>query len=351
MKLFKKANTTQILTEIIIVLVSFFIILGFIVSSGNDVVTNSDDLACSTLIKSKDTTTFKVIEQLTGSINIKCKKDEIEIKSADENEVFDKISDRMRSCWSRYGEGKVDFLSNFNVEGNWCFTCGTITFDNGVLDSYKYTDLIKWMKENKFEYNDEQISYFDYLNVISVSNGDDINFFKKEFEVLNKEIQEDLSKNKDLSKDDTKLLASLKQVQEIYNSYSKYNNKYINPEEKIFIVYRFDRVESEILSDLSSAVLSDDSTKNTIGGGTGLILTSKSVKSLDIISPQIKKQFSNFGKKIISFIAKKPITSAVLVGVGYAWSEYNTNYNQYVDIMTQEEYYRLCGTEPTLNYK
>ena len=72
----KKGDVVFIMVMVLISILSFFIVLGFLSSTTNVVVSESDDLACNLLISTYDTKTYKVADFFT-EINIKCKKDDI----------------------------------------------------------------------------------------------------------------------------------------------------------------------------------------------------------------------------------------------------------------------------------
>jgi len=49
------------------------------------------------------------------------------------------------------------------------------------------------------------------------------------------------------------------------------------------------------------------------------------------------------------YIRLAPTFIGIAGGLTLGYETINSNYNQYVDVMTPEQYYRLCGTEPA-NY-
>lgn len=66
--------------------------------------------------------------------NSPCKTEIIEIKKTDEYEIKQDIANEMYDCWYQFGEGKKDFLSDWEwFKGdNWCFICSKIDFSEKV---------------------------------------------------------------------------------------------------------------------------------------------------------------------------------------------------------------------------
>lgn len=358
-KIYKKANITFIVITVIISILSFFIYLGFFAGIQGNLVSETDDLICRAFVAAKDTKIVKTAE-FFSKINEKCKKDDITIKSKTRNEIFKETSDIMVRCWYRYGEGNYDFMSNFNTEGNWCFSCATIKFKGDAKGNvYNFNQFKDWANQNKFKLkNGTEIEYANYLNI----KYSDIS-------------ENDLGEMKGLLDDgslanDEDLRPMAIYIQEQYDYLQDLKLKEINTNENVYVVYRYDRVSrdiGEIITEIGKNMAIGAATGAAVSIGTNIALTiltgpiggAKLIysiyKNIMKVTDVVKKErlltkIKNILEKLYKFGAKftKFTSGAAKIGAtagGVYGATYNANYVQYVDIMTQEQYYRLCGTE------
>jgi hypothetical protein len=341
MKNNKKADINFFIVSVIIIILSFFIYLSFFSSISNIVVSETDNLACTSYVATSDNSAVKAAT-FFYNIDKKCSKDDITEKLETKDEKFQLIGDRMVSCWERYGKGQYDFMSNINTEGNWCFTCGAIEFTDSD-EVYDYNEFIKWTNNTKLKRNNEEITYHDYV-AMKYSDYDtktlkDISDAAKELEEIKKEGDPNFNKLMFYFSEQNQNLQDLA-------------FKEINTNEKIFLVYRYDRWEQDLDEVIASTAagaagataLSFVVTSVATGGIGFVVKLGTVVKALGEGSILVSKI-----SKIMNLMSKT-VKISTLVGAagagGVTGFNYNSNNLQYVDIMTQEQYYRLCGTEP-----
>ena len=74
--------------------------------------------------------------------DLTCKTFVREIKTTDQDKIFEKIRDDMYDCWRDFGEGTKDFLNteDFGKGDNWCFICSRFDFDEKVQKEISYLD-------------------------------------------------------------------------------------------------------------------------------------------------------------------------------------------------------------------
>lgn len=254
----KLANVTYIFSLIVVLVISFFIYLSFFSNISGGIVSETDDLLCRSLIAGKDFSKAGMgifFYELSNrcKIDVIGKYDKLDLR--EENKSFKIISDEMKRCWYRYGEGKYDFLSEWDSEGKWCFICGSISLEENN-HKVSFNKLIKWTKNNKLELtNGSSKSYYDYINLKHVDVSDsEIEDIKNEyFELVN---------DPDLGEEMKPTLYALGNQLEYFLDLK---NKEINDkDEKIYVVYNFNRVNQTFDEQLSDA--SDVATYGVFGG-------------------------------------------------------------------------------------
>lgn len=258
----KKGDATFVMVSALIMILSFFVILGFYTSSSKYIATEVDDIACRALISAKDNLAFQVAGEFTKAVGIKCKKDVVELESVYLDDVYKDVADYMGRCWYRYGEGEFDFLSRYNSEGNWCFTCAKIEFKDGDF-VYPYSanynkaeSFIDWTKKNSFEMpNGSKIKYSEYFNLKSI----EINDVKELYD-----IQEDIDELKtEMEQDpDAALLPLIFYMGDKNLEMVDLANKQIDLNDKVYIVYRYDRLNEDSMKIIGDVL---------IGMGAGLL--------------------------------------------------------------------------------
>ncbi len=362
MKFNNKSNMQYMIGVVIVSLIGFFILMGFFINTGNVLVSSTDDTNCRSYIAAKDNLAVKIGEMFS-KINSKCKVDKFEIDESEKDKVFKEIAESMRRCWYRYGEGEYDFLGNMDTEGNWCFACATISFNSKNKEIYSYNDFVNWTSENKFTMsNGTEMSYFDYLSLkYSDATHENVSQVK---DIINELISED----------DKELEPILLHISQQYEYLQDLRLKQINTNEKNFVVYRYDRLPkstTELITDvaigagtgLAASIATDIAVTLALSAITGPIGVFKGIASVISWSSKAIKlkrigKLIELGAKGIGLLnkmikysgkaykaIKKPLKAAAIGTGAYIGSEWNTNNLQYVDILTQEQYYRLCGTE------
>ena len=253
----RKGDVNYYLVGIIITVLTFFIYIGFFSDISGGLVSESDDLYCRAVLASRSNAVVKTGEFFLGEITQKCKKDEIKESVKSEDEAMEVIADSMKRCWYRYGEGEYDFMSSWDKEGNWCFTCARVNIeDKNGLGIYEYSDLIDWMSNNEIVYkNGSKISYYDYVNV--KYSPSDVKY--------EGDVEEDIRSMLDNGEGYMKSLAVL--FSEQYISMQDLRSKQIRSDEPIYVVYRYDKPDNDM----------GDITKQAIigaGVGAGLSIVS-----------------------------------------------------------------------------
>ena len=122
------------MTGIIVLIISgiLVIIVTNLLSDAGDL---SDREACRTsvLLKSQSKILGKPMYE-----ELNCKTEVHEIKTTDKEEIYKFMTYRMYDCWYQFGEGKKDFLDNYDFGNSdeWCNICSRIDFDENVQDKY-----------------------------------------------------------------------------------------------------------------------------------------------------------------------------------------------------------------------
>lgn len=247
----KKSNAVYILTMIIITLVSFFVYLSFFTSLMPNAVSSTDDISCRTYLAMKSFPGVGIGE-FFYNINQKCRVDEdIKIDLSNKDESFEEIAVEMSKCWYRYGDGELDFLSSWDTSGNWCFLCGAIKLEDNA-NSLMFTEFISWSKENEFN---ESLSFYEYIGMRH-TDIDDVKYEKIREDYLALVTDTEITgEYKDL------IMVLSNQITDL----TELKNKKINSfDEKVYVVYRYDRVDKEFVEKLEDA--GNNALKGAIGG-------------------------------------------------------------------------------------
>ena len=234
----KKGNM-GVLVGMITIILYFIVYLSFFSDFSHSVVSSTDDLACRSYVAVKSVPGIGMAEYF-WDLNQKCKVDtNIKINLEDKDESFKQIGDSMAKCWYRYGEGKYDFLSNWDTTGNWCFLCAELEFEDN-LEVIKYKDYVDWSRKEKFN---DTISYYNYTNIIYTDvDSNEIHKIKDTYE--------DLTKG-DLSAEIKPVLFILGEQIEALNDL---NMKTIDAsDEEMYVVYRFNRIDKKLTEKMGDA--------------------------------------------------------------------------------------------------
>lgn len=263
MNLKRKAITQSYLVAIIISILSFFIFFQFFMNMANTSTSKSDDIVCRLFLSTKDNTLTKIAEEFLGNLNQKCKKDEIKFITENKEKTYSQVSKLMQKCWYRYGEGKFDFMSNLNTQGNWCFTCAKLTYiEEG--DKYDYKDFINYLKEKKTKINIEgkevEIPLYDYLNV-KYADIDNLNQLYEIESTLNELIKEQ----------DPAINRLAAQTQKEYEYLQDLRLKTIDTSQPLYIVYRYDKPDNDFIDTSTQALIGAISTLTIATAGSMIV--------------------------------------------------------------------------------
>jgi len=243
----KKSVIQNFFIVFVISFISFFILLVQTVDLGNNLTTESSDIACRSYVSLKGSVPVQIGEFFM-ELNNKCKKDYYSEKVKSEDEAFDLVSESMKRCWNRYGEGKYDFLNSFNKDGNWCFECAEIDFKNSNekigKESLKYKDYIDYLDKKKIN---ETSSYLDYMNLKYYYPSDDDE--DQEFVSIKSSLDEILQDGGD----DQKSIALI--LSDRYSYLNDLRKKEINLDEKVFVVYRYDKPDKNFAQSIANAAI------------------------------------------------------------------------------------------------
>ena len=349
--------TTAVLVSLIVSFLGFFVLFSFFTTTSNEVMNEVDEQKCQAYLKGKASKVGKVADFFL-SLSSSCKAGNLEIEDSEKDEVFSKLAERSYSCWRRYGEGEVDFMSNFDTTGKYCFPCTQVMYEGSEDFEYDYREFIEWLGENSPQGEDKT-----YAELINFEYFDPSSQEFEETETALRELEQDLKEYQE--EEGKKTLAPL------YLYFSQYRtnlldmkNKKISSKETNYVVFRYDRLEKSLQQKLidtgkGAAAASVGSlaagavVKIVLTGPIGFVSTitkiAKKAKDANKYQKVVKKSF-----KVMKLIKKmKKSTKFLAIGSvaagaagGTAGASYNKNYTQYVDVLNQGEYYRICGVAP-----
>lgn len=187
--------TTQQIVLLIILIVSFAIILFFLIklNLGNQ----SEEEVCHNSVILRGTSV------VTDAVPLECKRqykcisydgtceqmtDPDVIKVKTENEVYKALAEDMANCWWMFGEGKVNYVGSELIPDHYCSICSQIAFDNSVKDNI-FNGSPEFDKKKLYNYLASQKrsdgkSYLNYLNL------EGFNVYSGNFGVVNLEKQQ-----------------------------------------------------------------------------------------------------------------------------------------------------------------
>ena len=167
-------TTTQIIM-IIVLIVSFIVILYFILRLNLGSTSASEVCHNSIVISSKGSGIFGGINCATGYVCISsggtCNLNPtttISVNSNDKNAIMKAIADQMVNCWWMMGEGQESFSS---PGSNACAICSIIGFDSNLQKQYpngiSYKDLFDYLSTNNTDQDGINQTYLTYIYGIS----------------------------------------------------------------------------------------------------------------------------------------------------------------------------------------
>lgn len=368
----RKGEITFILISVLISLVGFFIFLNFFMGQSQTIETQLEAQSCRALMSAqselKNVTGGQFIEFIAdiGRSCVILEKDDVKVTSA--NETFTAVAKEMQSCWYRYGEGEYNFLNGYSTEGNYCFLCTKLSFEeNNQLGNFKFSEFIDWSEKNFITFsNGSKISYYNYMQMkyadISAEN---------KTQML-QALDEISSLGNSLGEDEKKELLKLHEFFQVQYQYAlDLDKKKISTLEPTYIVYRFDKREMDVdqlLENVRVGMQEGAITSVVITGATtiavsvimapftfggSLVAGAGALAKGAVAAVKIEKTFRNLRQIVSAIKLTKKISAitALTVGTGavvgaVANADYNLNNLQYVDVLTQEQYFRQCGTMP-----
>ena len=144
-------TTTQIVT--LIVLIASFVIILFLLFRLNLGGTTDVQLCHNSIVQRGSAVTANIVplncktHYICISANNECEDsrmpnpdDVVTVKS--EDEMYHALAEEMADCWWMYGEGKVDYLGEADVQEElYCSVCSSVIFDKSVLAELGVTNL------------------------------------------------------------------------------------------------------------------------------------------------------------------------------------------------------------------
>jgi hypothetical protein len=288
----KKAMATMTFVGVVISLISMFLISDFIFTTSDLTTTVAEDANCKKSVALKSSSTVKLYEFIE-ELNHNCKTEYKELKTDVKTENLKSISNSMTKCWDRFGAGEFDFLSNFDTEGNWCFTCAKLHSDESINPISFSTDLIPYQKNNSITLsNGSSIFYYDYMRM-KYYDGNDLT----QLEEINDGIDELSNMIGDTDAITQPLIDSMyNKNKEIFDLALK-NNDFSND---VYVVYRYDRIPKDVLEiagDIGQGVLAGMAVETVLIGGAGLVLAPFTFgASLALTAAQLAKVANKLGK-------------------------------------------------------
>lgn len=175
MDLLNKKGRWMFLVQMVLVLIIaaiFLMVFPTMLSDSDEVMDRS---------KCKAEVQVHAVKLLGGNVPgelTQCDPIEVEFDENDgEEAIMETMSYEMYSCWNRFGEGEVDFISNWDGGDKKCYVCAIMDFDKNLqattpeirgFDNYLRDEEFPYFKENK------NVSFYEYLygehNVESMSN-------------------------------------------------------------------------------------------------------------------------------------------------------------------------------------
>jgi len=151
----KRGTLTQttIISLIIVILAGavLFIVMNNVINKKQ-----LDKDACNYDVNLRNNEILKGTHWTPEMFPLRCKTENIEVKTMDETTIKRTLANAMYDCWWMLGEGKADFftpdswweLSNpLNVEEANCVVCSTIKFDDKVKAKNMQIDLAPYLEE------------------------------------------------------------------------------------------------------------------------------------------------------------------------------------------------------------
>lgn len=158
----KKGLESSIIVAIIIIISGVILLFAVkaIANIGNDAV---DREACRTSVLLKEKSKLLGTNPLITDLN--CETNLVDVNSKDEVEIKKIIVNEMYDCWYQFGEGKRDFLDNYDFGrgDNYCFVCSRIDFSEKTQNEVpQITNLMSYLSNEQLPLHTQE-TFFDYL--------------------------------------------------------------------------------------------------------------------------------------------------------------------------------------------
>ncbi len=197
----KGEMTTEQIVMIIVLIVSFIVILYFLLRLNLGGTTNDEICHNSVVLKSKSA-------GLVGGLT--CKTDYIcisgggtcanlnptttvNVDATNKDEIMKAIADQMSNCWFTFGEGNANYLGLAEksvLTKTTCALCSTIEFDDKILSKnygITYSDFYNYLMNT---HKDSSQTYLNYLFGVS-----DVSSLEAKNGVTNKVVSSTLNNN------------------------------------------------------------------------------------------------------------------------------------------------------------
>ena len=124
----------------------------------------SDRESCRTSVDLRAGT--KIADKLILT-DLSCKTQEKKINSKNEKDIYEELAYAAYDCWYQFGEGEVDFLTDYDwgYGNNWCFICSRFDFDRKVQQEFSNLDgFYDYLSKEKIPLDDKQQTFLEYMN-------------------------------------------------------------------------------------------------------------------------------------------------------------------------------------------
>ncbi len=160
MKNKKGELTTQQIVLLIILIMSFVVILYFLI--GLNIGETSEKEICHNSVVMKGNPVLS-----KGDVSLNCQRTYVCLtkdgsceqmtnpnirKVESKSEVYRVLADEMADCWWMFGEGKVDYIGGKFTEVNYCSICTQLAFDDSIKEIPEFEESKKIDKDDFYNY-------------------------------------------------------------------------------------------------------------------------------------------------------------------------------------------------------
>src|SRR3989338_2274706 len=116
-------DTVKKLIIALIVIVVLFFVFNYL---GDILYSTGNKAACQNWVYRNS---VNIVKELTTLGDSPCITTEETIKTTNDNEIYEQLAKNMYECWDQYGQGEVDFYSNWFNDNTYCRICSEIKID------------------------------------------------------------------------------------------------------------------------------------------------------------------------------------------------------------------------------